>query len=261
MGVSTTGVFGGLYIKKRKVICEPVGDHVKITVRGTLYWGGAVPPPFVFPIWVRAYYKGVEMDRWEGLYNPLQHPGPFYFTVDKMYDIPNGEKIKIVAGYSYLKWEFVTDEKEVVVDYFSPYIKSCTFDVVSTYEGILRIDLASRYSPHTDRVVTVNIGRDAERVWYKDLIWPAGESERSIELVCSKEKLPGYVYLPEGRYWIRLVYKGLSYDFKFVDISYEYKTFWQRVMEWFYAHSYELLGLALLLIFASAIIVKWRRSR
>jgi len=260
------GVLGGLYIGNYKVNFEPVEGHIKIVVSGAVYWRG-VAPPLTCLIWVRVYYKDKEMDRWETWYDPLQ-PGPYYFTVDKMYDIPKGEKIKIVAGYSYLIWEFVTDEKEIViVDYFSPYIESCMFDTVSPNVGVLKIVLASGDVPETDRVVTLVVGSGPapckweDRVWYKDLVWPAGKSEVAVELTCSREELPEYVYLPEGAYWVCVVYEGRNYDYKFFGVTYVYKTFWQRVMEWFYAHKYELLGLALVLIFASAIIVKWRRSR
>jgi len=261
MQTFTSEALGGLYFGQCKLEFEPVGDHVKVTVRGALYWGGAVPPPFVFPIWVKVYYKGNEIDRWESSYNPVRHPGPFFFVVDKMYDIPEGEEIRLVAGYSYLVWEFETDEKKIVIDYFSPYIGSCTFDVISTYEGILRIILASAYwPPSTDRAIMITIGRGDKRVWSRDYVWPAGKREISIELTCSKEKLPGYVYLPEGRYWVVVSYKGRGYDSKYVDVSYEYKTFWQRVVEWFYDHKYELLGLALVLVLIGAVMARRRRS-
>jgi len=268
MQAFTPGCFGGLYFGNYRASFERVDGHIKIVVSGTVSWSG-VTPPGTFPIWVRVYYKDKEMDRWETWYDPFQ-PGPYYFTVDKVYDVPKGGKIKIVAGYSYLVWEIVTDEKEIVItDYFSPYIKSCTFDVVSPYVGVLKIVLASEYAPDTDKVVTLVIGSGPapckweDRVWYKDLVWPAGKSEVMVELTCSREGLPGYVYVPEGRYWVCIVCEGQYYDYKYVDIRYvyEYVPFWERVFRWVGVHKYEMLAVALILLFAGVFMVKMRHKQ
>jgi len=255
---------GGLYITSYRVSYEFVDGHTKVVVSGTVGWKG-VALPFTYPIWVRVYYKGNVMDEWRTWYDPFQ-PAPYYFTVDKVYDVPKGDKIKIVAGFSYLTWEFETDEKEVVIDYFSPYVKSCTFDLVSPCVGVLRIVLGSAMAPDVDRTVTLVIGRGLapckkeDSVWCKDLVWPAGESEIVVELTCSREALPEYVYLPESEYWACVIYEGQPYGYRFFVIRYEYKTFWQRVVEWVYRHKYELLGLALVLVLMGAIMARRRRS-
>lgn len=221
---------GGLKIHNYSVRTEFVDDHPKVVVSGSVVWEG-VAPPITCKIWARLYYGDRELNRWETWYDPV-HPGPYYFTL-VAYDLSEGVTLRLVVGYSYLVWETVTDETTFELEYFSPSIAGVQLSVTSEHTGVLRFVCKSRYPPHEDKSVSIDLWREAprERVTVITFTWQKGRTEAVVEVKCADEPISGYTYLPEGLYTAWLVYNGSYYSEWHFAVGYRLPpSIWDRIL-------------------------------